>query len=570
LEAAVEAQSASMAAAAVRAIAGEHGGIPDDPREQLRQAIAAVFRSWRSERATLFRRKENLPDSLGTAVTVQSMVFGNLGSNSGTGVVFTRDPATGSPGPYGDYLGGAQGEDVVAGDHAVSGLGVLAADLPGVYAELTEVIGRLEHHYRDMCDVEFTVSDGILYILQTRIGRRSPLAAVRIAVAMAEEAAFPLSRAQAVARVDAATLRQLAAMGGVDTGVKPIARGLPASPGVGTGILSCDPGRAAEMTARNIAVVLARQETSPEDVHGMIGASAIITSLGGVASHAAVVARSWAIPAVTGIAGMTVRSNGIEVDGEFVAEGETVTVDGTTGSIYVGDCRQAGHADCQELITLRAWAAELGVEPGEIRAADDSPGRSADVTLFQLARTLQLKGLATPDRLALVLSAAESRIRELLESNGTVFQPTPRGFMLTPDGRAWSAEQLAAERAAADAADLASQYEAFLELNHEFKRVVSDWQVVAREASADEAWPGLVEAVSSIDAGLRPVLDGNAAQVSRLEGYGPRFRGALEAMRGGDRTMLAAPLKDSYHTVWFEYHEELIALCGRNRADEER
>ncbi|MHB8577117.1 MAG: PEP/pyruvate-binding domain-containing protein, partial [Dehalococcoidia bacterium] len=223
-------------------------GIPEEPEVQLRGAVAAVFRSWNSDRARVFRAREGVTEDLGTAVTVQAMVFGNLDDRSGTGVVFTRNPATGDSEPLGDYLEGAQGEDVVAGTHAVGGLDALLQQLPGVYAELLEVLRKLERDCRDLCDVEFTVSAGRLYILQTRVGRRSPLAAVRIAVAMAEEPGFPLTKAEAVARIDDDTLRQLAAAGRMDPAATPVARGLPASPGVGVGVLCCDPDRAVELS----------------------------------------------------------------------------------------------------------------------------------------------------------------------------------------------------------------------------------------------------------------------------------------------------------------------------------
>ena len=557
------------AAARLQTLARAAGGVPDDPFAQVRAAVQAVFRSWRSDRAVLFRQREDIGDDIGTAVTIQAMVFGNLAAKSGTGVVFTRDPATGEAGPYGDYLAGAQGEDVVAGDHAVTTLDGLREEQPEVYQELVEVLVRLEHHYRDMCDVEFTVSEGTLYILQTRIGRRSPLAAVRIAVSMAEDANFPLDRAEAIARVDAATLQQVSASSAIDVAAAPMASGLPASPGIGTGILCCDPHRAAEMTARGIAVVLAREETSPSDIHGMIGAAAIVTRLGGVASHAAVVARSWAIPAVTGVAEMTVRAAGIEVGGTFVAEGELLTIDGTGGGLYLGDRRAEGTAEPPEVATLRAWAAELGLEPGADSAGSDEAGRAADVTLFELARTVQLKGLCTPERAAAVLAAAEARIASLLDENDHLFQATPRGFMLSPDGRTWSTEQLLAEREAANAPTLDRTYQDFLELNHRFKHVVSEWQVRSQGESTDDDWAGVVEAVGEIARGLEPVLAANTTQVARLQGYGRRFAAAFDALAAGDRSMLASPLKDSYHTVWFEYHEELIALCGRDRASEE-
>ena len=558
---------AAMKAAADRVL--EQSAIPGEPFEQVRGAVAAVFESWRSERASMFRKRERIDESMGTAVTIQAMVFGNLGARSGTGVAFTRDPATGDAGPYGDYLAGAQGEDVVAGDHAVSGLESLATSQPEAYRELVDVLARLERHYGDMCDVEFTLSEGTLYILQTRIGRRSPLAAVRIAIAMADDPTFPLSRAEAIARVDAATLQQLSAMGTVGESAEAVARGLPASPGIGTGVLCCDPDRAAEMTSHGIAVVLAREETSPSDIHGMIGASAIVTRLGGVASHAAVVARSWAIPAVTGLAEMSVRATGIEVAGTFIAEGELVTVDGTGGSLFAGDQRAADAVAPPEVATIRAWAAALGLEPGTAAMQSDSAGRSADVTLYELARTVQLKGLCTPERAAAVLAAAETRIAALLESNEGLFQSTPRGYMLSGDGRTWATEQLIAERDAANLGALENAYQDFLALNHRFKQLVSEWQVETQGNDPQASWARVVQAVETVDDGLKPVLAANAQEVPRLASYSRRFAAARAALQEGDRSMLASPLKDSYHTVWFEYHEELIALCGRDRAHEE-
>jgi len=563
------------AAERVRARAEQAGGIPGDPFEQVRATVAAVFRSWMSDRARSFRQREGIAEHLGTAVTVQAMVFGNLDEQSGTGVVFTRNPATGERSPYGDYLQRAQGEDVVAGTHAVHGLEALRKHLPVAYEQLLEVLDRLERHYRDMCDVEFTVSTGQLYILQTRIGRRSPLAAVRIAVEMAEDADFPLSRAEAVGRVDAATLQQIASLGRVREGARPLAKGLAVSPGVGVGVLATDPDRAADLSARGINVVLARAETSPSDIHGMVGASGLVTTLGGVASHAAVVARSWSIPAVTSLEQAVVlagglRVNGVRVGDVFVAEGETVTVDGSSGAFYEGDQREETSADSPEVGTLREWARELGVEPGTSvdRAAEE--GRDADVSLLELARAVQLKGLCTPERAASALATAQQRFEELMDGNGVFFQSTPRGMMLSAEGREWVTEQLAAERDAADQAALNDSYNHFMELNHRFKELVSNWQLSTMDGHSDEQWAALVNDVTAIDGGLAPVLQATATHVARLGSYAGRFKQALSAMRGGDTSMLASPMKDSYHTVWFEYHEELITAGGRDRAAEEQ
>jgi pyruvate,orthophosphate dikinase len=550
-------------------ISGDSAAVPPDPHTQLRAAIEAVFASWHSDRAQVFREREGIDERIGTAATVQAMVFGNLDDRSGTGVVFTRDPATGTAQPFGDYLPRAQGEDVVAGTHEVAGLDVLERDLPDVHAQLLEALTTLEHHYRDICDVEFTVSGGELYILQTRVGRRSPLAAVRAAVAMAEEPNFPLTRAEAVARVDQDALRAVAEAAAVDPAAPVLASGLAVSPGVGVGVLSCDPDRASELASRGIDVVLARAETSPADVHGMVGASAIVTTLGGVASHAAVVARSWAIPAVTSVADVEVAATGLRVGGEFVAEGEVVTVDGGSGAIYLGDQRQTSTAEVPELVTLRTWARDLGVEPGTAIDETQEQGRDADVTLLELARTVQLKGMCTPERAAQALTTAEQGIAVLIAEHSEHFKESPRGVMLSPDGRNWLEAELGSERAAVDVAALNGSYETFMELNHAFKELVSNWQLSSADGHDDAAWQEVVGAVARIDADMQPLVTEAAKQVPRLARYGPRFVEALEALHAGDTSMLASPLKDSYHTLWFEFHEELISASGRDRATEE-
>ena len=543
--------------------------IPEDPHDQLRAVIEAVFRSWHSDRAHVFREREGIDERLGTAVTVQAMVFGNLDERSGTGVVFTRDPASGEARPYGDYLPRAQGEDVADGTHAVAGLDALQAALPDAHAALLEALAILEQHYRDICDVEFTVSEGELYILQTRIGRRSPLAAVRAAVAMADNPGFPLTRAEAVARIDQQTLRAVAEAAGIDPGARPVASGLAVSPGVGVGVLCCDPDRAADLASRGIDAILARAETSPADVQGMVGAAGIVTTLGGVAGHAAVVARSWAIPAVTSLEETEVLATGIRAGETFIAEGETVTVDGATGALYTGDHRRAGADEVPEVRTLRGWAQELGVEPGG--GGDDTreQGRDADVTLLALARTVQLKGLCTRERAAQALSTAQHRIEALLVDHGSLFNDTGRGVALSADGRGWLDDELARERDAADQIKLNASYERFMALNHEFKRLVSEWQTTSAAGYSADEGDELVRGVMAIDQLVQPLIGEAAGCVARVEGYGARFQQALTSMRDGEASMLASPLEDSYHTVWFEFHEELIGACGRNRATEE-
>lgn len=557
------ADSLLAAATRIRALAARSGGIPEEPFAQLTGAVQAVFRSWNSERAIVFRRKEGIADGLGTAATVQAMAFGNLDDRSGTGVAFTRDPATGDPTPCGDYLARAQGEDVVAGSHRVMGLDALAAQLPAVHNELLGVLSRLEHHYHDMCDVEFTVSSGRLYLLQTRVGRRSPLAAVRIAVAMAEDPTFPLSRAEAVARVHDETLRELAGLGRVSGTTAPFASGLAVSPGVACGALCCDSDRAAEWAAEGRSVILARPETSPADVHGMVASAGLVTTLGGMVSHAAVVARGWAIPAICSLTGATVEAQGIRTNDEFVAEGETVTIDGTAGTLYRGDCREDATLDLPDVRKLRAWALE-GVAPTTAPSAEPA----SELTPFELLRALQLKGLCSIERLAAVLGCPEEIVSGLLEEHESFLKRTPRGFALTAEGRDWVQHQLAQECSRVRAG-LEAAWGQFLPLNQQLKAIVSEAQVSGINPE-HERWQWLVDSMRTLHASFRPVVAGAAGVAPRLRGYPRRFDAALAAIASGDQSMLASPLKDSYHTVWFEFHEELIALTGRNREEEER
>ena len=453
--------------------------------------------------------------------------------------------------------------------HAVEDLAALENQLAPVHAELGEILVKLERHFRDMCDVEFTVSDGRLFILQTRIGRRSPLAAARIAVAMAEDPEFPLTKAEAVARVDLATLQQIASAGAITPDATPVGHGLAASPGVGVGVLCCDPDKAADLAADGTATVLAREETSPADIHGMVGADGLVTTLGGMASHAAVVARSWAIPAVTSLVDARIVGEGLLVGGTLLREGETVTIDGQTGAIYAGDRRAGGDVDLEETRTLRQWATELGVDPGTSAGDQFEPEQMADVTLLELARTVQLKGLCTPERAAAALFTAKGRIEKLAEGNTHLFKETPRGFVLTVEGRDWVTENIAVEAGAVNGDAFNDCYLRFLPLNIRLKQIVSAWQATSGSDRRDEAWSEAVDSVEQLQADLHSLVEETAGHVERLQPYNRRFEAAIDAMRAGDESMLASPLKDSYHTVWFEYHEELIVLSGRDRATEE-
>jgi pyruvate, orthophosphate dikinase len=311
---------------------------PMDPRDQLKGAIEAVWRSWKLKKAIDYRRQNNIPDTLGTAVNIVSMVFGNLGDDSGTGVAFTRNPSTGEKKFYGEFLVNAQGEDVVAGIRTPLPIDEMATKLPGAYAELLETQDRLEQHYRDMQDIEFTVERGTLYLLQTRTGKRTAAAAIRIADEMVAEGL--ITQREAVLRVDAEQLDQVLHPV-IDPGARAqeIATGLPASPGAASGQAVFDPDVAEQRAAEGIRVILVRDETTPEDFHGIVAARAVLTARGGMTSHAAVVARGMGKCAIVGCKEMEVdlQHRSFKVNGTTINEGDWITLDGATGRVFSGD-----------------------------------------------------------------------------------------------------------------------------------------------------------------------------------------------------------------------------------------
>jgi pyruvate,orthophosphate dikinase len=324
-----------------KAIVRDHTGrdFPQQPREQMDLAINAVFDSWNADRAILYRRQERIPADLGTAVNVVAMVFGNLGMDSGTGVAFTRDPGTGQQGVYGDYLQNAQGEDVVAGIRNTVPLQDLERIDAKSYAELMQIMQTLENHYRDLCDIEFTIERGKLWMLQTRVGKRTAAAAFRIAKQLVDQGMIDMD--EALSRVTGAQLAQLMfprfdASGDVTT----ITKAVSASPGAAVGTAVFDSGRAVEQAAAGQDVILVRRETNPDDLHGMIAAQGILTSRGGKTSHAAVVARGMGKTCVCGadelevdIAGRKFTAPG----GVTVREGDVISIDGTSGVVYLGE-----------------------------------------------------------------------------------------------------------------------------------------------------------------------------------------------------------------------------------------
>jgi pyruvate,orthophosphate dikinase len=322
-------------------VVAEHAGrpFPTDPREQLDLAVRAVFDSWNGDRAKLYRRQERIPADLGTAVNVVAMVFGNLGMDSGTGVAFTRDPGSGDPGVYGDYLQNAQGEDVVAGIRNTVSLADLEQIDKPAYDELMSIMAKLEHHYRDLCDIEFTVERHKLWMLQTRVGKRTAAAAFKIATQLVDEGLIDMD--EALERVNGAQLAQLMFPRFDDAAPKEqIAKGVSASPGAAVGKVVFDSATAGEWAVRGEAVILVRRETNPDDLPGMIAAEGILTSRGGKTSHAAVVARGMGKTCVSGaddleidVAGKTVTTK----SGVRFGEGEVISIDGTAGAVYLGE-----------------------------------------------------------------------------------------------------------------------------------------------------------------------------------------------------------------------------------------
>jgi pyruvate,orthophosphate dikinase len=309
---------------------------PQDPREQMDLAVEAVFRSWNADRAVLYRRQERIPADLGTAVNIVAMVFGNLGPDSGTGVAFTRDPATGESGIYGDYLANAQGEDVVAGIRNTLSL----HDLEGLdkksYDELLQIMATLEGHYRDLCDIEFTIERGKLWMLQTRVGKRTAAAAFTIASQLVDEGMIDLD--EALTRVTGAQLGQLMfPRFDLSASPSPITRGVGASPGAVFGEVVFTAAQAVSLAAQDRKVILVRRETNPDDLPGMIAAQGILTSRGGKTSHAAVVARGMGKTCVCGADEVEVGRDSFTVGGHVVHEGDVISVDGTTGRVYLGE-----------------------------------------------------------------------------------------------------------------------------------------------------------------------------------------------------------------------------------------
>ncbi len=360
--------------AIVREATGEE--FPSDPQKQLELAIQAVFRSWNGRRAVDYRRINKIPDDLGTAVNVQTMVFGNLGNDCGTGVAFTRNPSTGEAALYGEYLQNAQGEDVVAGIRTPKKIEQLKDDMPEVYDQFAGVADRLEKHYKDVQDLEFTIERGRLYMLQTRNAKRTGAAAVRTAVEFVAEGV--IDKETALMRVEPQQLDQLLhKMIDPSAKVDEIAKGLPASPGAAAGQVVFDPDHAEELHKDGKRVILVRVETSPEDFHGMVASEAILTARGGMTSHAAVVARGMGKCCVAGCSDITIdygSKSFTAKNGTVIKEGDWISLDGSTGRVLLGQAPLVDPVLDDNFMTLMSWADEA--RKLKVRTNADTPGDS--------------------------------------------------------------------------------------------------------------------------------------------------------------------------------------------------
>lgn len=374
-----------------KAIVKKHKGFdfPQEPNEQLKLATEAVFLSWNGKRAVDYRNAAGIAHDLGTAVNIVTMVFGNMGWTSGTGVAFTRDPATGENKMYGDYLLNAQGEDVVAGIRNTQKIEKLAEEMPEAYKEFMEICSKLEHHYKEMQDVEFTIENNKLWMLQTRNGKRTAKAAVKIAVDMANENL--ISKEEAILRVTPENVDTLLHPQFDDKAKKAAkeegrfyAKGVNASPGAAVGQVYFDADTAEKMAKENHQdVIMVRPFTKPDDVHGMLAAKGILTSEGGATSHAAVVARQFGVPCVVGAAMVRINLDKqiMEVDGKVIKEGEWISVDGTTGEVYIGKIPTSAPSleEQTDLLTLLKWADEICATPGMRQGENGMPSTGLQV-----------------------------------------------------------------------------------------------------------------------------------------------------------------------------------------------
>ena len=511
------------------------------------------------------------------------MVFGNRGPDSGSGVVFTRNPATGERGLYGDVLFEAQGEDVVAGTHTPEPIAVLNERFPAVAEELSGYCEVLEQHYADVCDIEFTIEQAKLWMLQVRIGKRTPQAALRVAIEMAEDEGFPLSRLEAVQRV-AHHLEDPPTMTAERSdSAQHLTSAMGASPGLVSGKIATTPDTVIEMADKGHAVILVRRETSPDDVHGMARAAGILTATGGLASHAAVVARGWGIPAVVGAEEVVVDDGTVSIGDVTFGVGDLLTIDGASGEVFAGAI-DGSTVPVPEATKLLAWARELGIEIGEseegnpeVAATDETLAMGDGPTADAIVRALLIKGVVTVEMLASAVVTGSEDLGPVLDemaADGLIGDPGAL-IQLTDEGKALGLEMIAADSDAWGVDNASAALDVFLPLDHRVKEIVTAWQMsevdgapVLNDHSDEEYDAAVLERFASLhqDAAvwLETLFDG----LPRLVDYSSRLDRAASLVAGGDYGYIASPRVDSYHSIWFELHEDLILLAGRSREDE--
>ena len=413
---------------------------PQDPKAQLRKAVIAVFESWNNPRAKVYRKLNKIPDDLGTAVNVQAMVFGNMGNNCGTGVAFTRDPATGENVVFGEYLINAQGEDVVAGIRTPQPIAKLKEEMPEAYEQFVRTCSLLEKHYRDMQDIEFTIENGKLYILQTRSGKRTAAAAVKVAVDMVKEGL--ISKEEAILRVEPDQLNQvLHKRLDPKADFKVVATGLPASPGAASGKAIFDADEAERLGNEWEKVILVRLETTPDDIHGVVVAQGVLTSRGGMTSHAAVVARGMGKPCVCGCEALNIdyKAKKMTVGDLEIKEGDVITIDGSTGQVIFGDVPLVSPEMTEELRLLLEWADEirkLGVRANADTPADALRAGEFGAEGIGLCRTEHM--FMAQDRLpivqAMIMAKSQEERQEALDKLLPMQQGDFYGILKAMDG----------------------------------------------------------------------------------------------------------------------------------------
>lgn len=532
--------------------------VPSDPWQQLRGAVEAVLASWNSPRAKTYRRHRGIPDGGGTAVIVQAMVFGNLDDRSGTGVLFTRNPMTGEGPSFGEWVARGQGEDVVSGRADPQPLVALRERLPEVHTQLMDMAVRLERDRGDIQDIEFTVESGRLWLLQSRTARRSPRAALRAAVAMVDEGI--LEPGTALDRVTAEHARAL--LGPVLdrarlAGAAPVATGHPVCEGVATGVVVLDPDEAERRAGAGEDVVLARSSTGPDDLPGFIAARAVLTEHGGATSHAAVVGRELSRVCVVGCGEGTVTS----------LAGRQVTVDGGSGEVWLGEMpllsvEEEIDPDLARLIDWTGARAPLAVRC-------HAPAGSIDE--LAVLRLVGLKGRVAPEMAAHSLGVDRDRLDvvflELVERG--LCTHSGSGLRLTPDGHRRLSTLLAEERMNSDQAVARRLYREFCGFNGELKQIITAWQLRDHASPNDHTDTAYDQAVldrlRDLHEIVKPLLDRLGDLAPRLRRYAPRFGEARARLAEGDHTFVASISKDSFHTLWFELHEDLLSITGGSR-----